>query len=223
MKTSCNLPIRKIKLFTNRIQTEYGGQLPEPGQQYLNRVQSATDRVITMIEGILSYSTLGASGQPVASINLNQILKDIETDLEVIIHQKSAVIKKDMLPDIEGTPILISQLFYNIINNSLKFSDPATPLIISITSGIVTAGGRPWVDITFSDNGIGFDQEYSEKIFNTFTRLNSKDKYEGTGLGLTLCKKIAERHGGTISASGAKGKGASFKVSLPVRQTEKII
>jgi signal transduction histidine kinase len=114
--------------------------------------------------------------------------------------------------------VLIYQLFYNLVNNSLKFSAPDRPPVIRVSSEMVVREGVEMTKIVISDNGIGFNDEYAEKIFDTFTRLNSKDKYEGTGLGLALCKKIVERHHGRISAAGEKDKGASFTVLLPLRQ-----
>jgi signal transduction histidine kinase len=124
---------------------------------------------------------------------------------------------------LEGVPVLIYQLFYNLINNSLKFSRPENQPHILIASSPIKYQGSEYVQISITDNGIGFDQQYEKRIFNTFTRLNSKDKYEGTGLGLALCKKIAERHHGQISATGEKNKGAIFTILLPLTQAERTI
>ena len=130
---------------------------------------------------------------------------------------------------LEGSAILIYQLFYNLVNNSLKFSKKDELPVIRISSSVVNGkdlkkqhkalGDQPYICILVEDNGIGFDQEHAEKIFKTFTRLNAKDKFEGTGLGLSLCKKIVQRHNGIIEAKGILHKGAAFTVVIPVRQT----
>jgi light-regulated signal transduction histidine kinase (bacteriophytochrome) len=216
-------PVRKIKLYTNRLAQEYGGLLPDTGKLFVEKVQHATDRILSMIEGVLAYSTVASTAQPIDTVDLNKIISDIETDLEVLIHQKKAAIKKGELPQIEGSGTLIYQLFYNLINNSLKFAKAGRPAMISVSAQLAEEAGGTFAHVTVSDNGIGFEQEFVLQIFNTFTRLNPKDRFEGTGLGLALCKKIAERHGGSIAATGERDKGASFTVLLPTRQTQQSI
>jgi PAS domain S-box-containing protein len=211
-------PVRKIKTYGNRLQDEYGESIPAKGKEFLGKIHHASNRIMSMIDGVLNYSTLNSSEQPVEGIDLNEIFADIEKDLELMIEQKKAVFQKRDLISIEGASVLIYQLFYNLVNNSLKFSKPDASPVISVTSEIIGQAGQDMVRIVIADNGIGFSQEYAEKIFNTFTRLNSKDKYEGTGLGLALCKKIVERHRGQISATAEKDKGAFFTVILPLRQ-----
>ncbi|MHA4846690.1 sensor histidine kinase [Flavitalea antarctica] len=139
--------------------------------------------------------------------------------MEVLIQQTGTRIFYKDLPSVEGSSILLYQLFYNLMNNAIKFARSGVPPIISIGSAIVDKGGKESAQIFFNDNGIGFDQEQAEKIFETFTRLHSKDKYEGTGLGLSLCKRIVERHGGSIQAKGRIDEGATFIISLPLKQT----
>ena len=207
-------PVRKFKTFIGRLQEEYGNILPEKGRDYLNRMTVAADRMSSMIEGVLKYSSLNEEGEINTSVDLNEIIKSIEADLEVMINQKKAEIVKDELPVIEGAPVLIYQLFYNLINNSLKFSRENP--VVRIFSSVETVDGMKYAKIMVADNGIGFKQTYANKIFDAFSRLNTKDKYEGTGLGLALCKKIAERHHGSISAAGEEGKGAVFTILLPI-------
>jgi signal transduction histidine kinase len=156
-------------------------------------------------------------------VDLNEVLKNIESDLEVLIAQKSAQIHYHDLPVVEGASVLLYQLFYNLINNSLKFSKANLPAVIDISSSLATKEEREFAVITIKDNGIGFEQEFASKIFETFLRLNSKDQFEGTGLGLSLCKRIIERHGGSIEAFGEPGKGASFIIHLPVKQEKRNI
>jgi light-regulated signal transduction histidine kinase (bacteriophytochrome) len=169
--------------------------------------------MMDMVNGVLAYSKLSAADENVEAIDLNETIRGVESDLEVLMQQKSASVDLGPLPVIYGVPVLIHQLFYNLINNSIKFSNAGVPPRIIIT-GEATATGM--AKIVVADNGIGFEQEYAERIFKTFTRLNSKDNYEGTGLGLSLCKKIVERHGGSITAEGVEGDGARFIVMLPM-------
>ena len=172
-----------------------------------------------MIDGVLNYSTLNQEQQPTERLDLNNILEHIETDLELAIQQKNATIRRGPLPQIEGASVLIYQLFYNLINNSLKFSRQEAAPVISLLASSPDSKGI--VRISIEDNGIGFEQMYADRIFDTFTRLNSKDQFEGTGLGLALCKKIVERHHGTISATGKPGEGAVFTIEIPTIQSTK--
>lgn len=214
-------PVRKIKTFSSRLQHEYGEALPEKGRLFLDKIHAATDRMYAMIEGVLNYSTINAQDQNTTTVDLNEVITNIEADLELAMQQKRAVIVKDNLPCIEGAGVLLYQLFYNLVGNSLKFSHDERPPVITIRYADYE-GGR-FARIEISDNGIGFAPEYAKKIFNTFSRLNPKDRYEGTGLGLALCKKIAERHHGSINAQGEEGEGATFTILLPYKQPKQIV
>lgn len=212
-------PVRKIKIFSSMLQSDYGELLPPRGMTYLNKVHNATDRMFSMIEGVLAYSEFTSAEQKIELISLNNIIDHIESDLELLIQQKNATIIRENLPEIEGADVLIHQLFYNLINNALKFSKNDVPTIIEINSSVeISEEGQNWVKIMVSDNGIGIDPAFSNKIFDVFSRLNAKDDYEGTGLGLALCKKIVERHHGTISATGIKNEKAIFTILLPQKQ-----
>jgi PAS domain S-box-containing protein len=221
-------PLRKIKTYGSRLNDEFGDVLPERAKTFLEKMDSAASRMSSMIDGVLGYSMLGATEQIVEEVELGELLRQIENDLEIIIQQKGASIEHENLPQIEASAILIYQLFYNLINNSLKFSktDRSPKIIISsktIKGSDLTGDGyfppdKEYAQITVQDNGIGFDQQYAGKIFKTFTRLHAKDKYEGTGLGLSLCQKIVQRHNGLISAKAVLNEGASFIVILPLKQ-----
>ncbi|MES2647658.1 MAG: ATP-binding protein [Bacteroidota bacterium] len=211
-------PLRKIKTFSGRLMDDGESILSERGLTYLAKMNSATERLFSMIEGVLNYSTLNASEQKNQIIRLEEILQHIETDLELLILQKNATIHYSNFPPIEGASVLIYQLFYNLLNNGLKFSGSERAPVISVTSKTINKNDKKFIEITIADNGIGFDNEHAEKIFDPFARLNSKDKYEGTGLGLSLCKKIVQRHGGTITANSIKNIGSSFIVILPMNQ-----
>jgi light-regulated signal transduction histidine kinase (bacteriophytochrome) len=171
-----------------------------------------------MIEGVLHYSKLGSESNPLEIVDLNEIIIQIRTDLEVLIEMKNAEIVLDTLPNIKADRPLMYQLFYNLILNSLKFSKSDVPANITILSSEVLREGKEYVQITLTDNGIGFESRYSENIFHTFTRLNSADLYEGSGLGLALCKKIVERYHGTISANSQPGNGATFIILFPTNK-----
>lgn len=214
-------PLRKIKTFSGRITTEPGTYFSDKAKIYLDKVNSAADRMNMMIDGVLNYSMLNASSEKIAKVDLNQIIAAIETDLELLIEQKSAKLVYDSLPVVEGAFVLLYQLFYNLINNSLKFSREDSTILIEISSSLIHIDEREYAEVIVKDNGIGFEQDFAERIFETFLRLNSKDQYEGTGLGLSLCKRIAERHGGTISAYGEVDMGASFVIHLPLIQDRK--
>jgi hypothetical protein len=220
-------PVRKIRIFGNRISEEFGTSLPEKAQSYLTKMESAATRLTTMIDGVLMYSSLDSVVEYDQNVNLADTIHQIEEDLELLIAQKSAIIRYRNLPLIKGSSILIYQLFYNLLNNSLKFSKKDTVATIEISSKMVSAGDlltyglrgaeKNYVTIVIKDNGIGFNHSEAEKIFKTFSRLHAKDLYEGTGLGLALSKKIVERHGGAIAAESRENEGATFSVILPVK------
>jgi PAS domain S-box-containing protein len=209
-------PVRKVKIFTGRIKDEFKQQLPEKGHIYLDKIQHSTDRMLSMIEGVLMYSTLSNLNSVMEKVNMNVVIENIQKDLEILIEEKKAIITTDVLPTIQGVPVLIYQLFYNLINNALKFAKGNTDALITIKYEQEQISDVVYEKITVTDNGIGFSNEHVDRMFDPFIRLNSKDKYEGTGLGLALCKKIVERHHGTIFANGIKDSGAVFTILLPL-------
>ena len=213
-------PVRKIKIFAGRLEREDNESLSEAGKTYLQKMQSAADRMFTMIDGVLTYSTLNAVSQTIEKVDLAEIIKNIEIDLELVIQKKAVTITKQNLPEIEGAEVLLYQLFYNLINNSLKFSRDNVSAAILITADVISKENNQYAQIIVEDNGIGFEPEQAEVIFGTFERLHAKDKYDGTGLGLALCRKIAERHGGTIKAEGIPHEGAKFIILLPLKQQQ---
>lgn len=216
-------PVRKIKIFNTFLKNEIADQLPDRSLMHLNKISHSANRMQCIIEGLLAYSTIDKSTQPVEKIFLNDLLENISTDLELIIKEKSAILIINDLPEIEGAPILIQQLFYNLIQNALKFTKANQPPRVIITSTLKTINSVKSVEISFKDNGIGLDPIYTEKIFAAFERLHSKNEYEGNGIGLALCQKIINRHNGTIMAKGEKGNGAEFIVTLPLQQATKNI
>jgi light-regulated signal transduction histidine kinase (bacteriophytochrome) len=206
-------PVRKMKLFTNRLENDKESEISANGRLYIDKINAATNRMISMIEGVLGYSSMTGADVSFEPVDLKNLLQQIETDLEVVIAQKKATIAFDELPVYNGAGILLYQLFYNLIYNSLKFSHPDRAPVITISAVLLD---EQVLKIVLKDNGIGFAPQYATRIFQTFTRLHAKDQYEGTGLGLALCKKIVERHGGSIVADGVVNEWASFTMLLPV-------
>lgn len=212
-------PVRKIKIWSDRLRADAQGRLSDNSNFYLSRLQQATNRIDLMIDSILSFSSASTSSQQIQPVDLHEVIRQVESDLEMLIQEKEAVITCTPMPSIEGAGILIYQLFYNLLNNALKFSKKDIPPVIHIAAELTRHDNIETVTIRLSDNGIGFSGKYNVSIFTAFTRLNSKDRYEGTGLGLALCQKVVERHGGTISARGEENGGATFIIVLPLKQT----
>ena len=216
-------PLRKIRTFTERLTEDKNTTFSPEARTYIRKVNSATDRMYMMIEGVLNYSMVNAGEENIGQVDLNEIMQNIEADLELVITEKSATITYNTLPIIEGAAVLLYQLFYNLVNNSLKFSVNAKPPVISITSKVIDNEKKPFAEIRVQDNGIGFEQHEAEMIFETFSRLNSKDQFEGTGLGLSLCRNIVLRHGGSIEAMAKRNEGAMFVIQLPITQESRRI
>lgn len=216
-------PLRKIQTFTDLIQENFDDK--EFVTRYFSKLNASAIRMTQLIKSLLEYSRLTKDDESTlyTDVDLNVILHDVKEDYELIIKEKKASVVSDKLPVVHGNKIQLSQLFNNLIGNSLKFSkrDP----IIRINSKKVSKGevdknfnnrtNESYYEIIFEDNGIGFEQEYSNSIFSLFKRLHGKQDFSGTGIGLALCKKIAEKHHGFISAEGTPGEGARFKVYLP--------
>ncbi|HEY1164140.1 MAG TPA: ATP-binding protein [Chitinophaga sp.] len=216
-------PLRKIRIFAGLVEDLLDD--PEKAHHYLGKICASSERMMTLVQDLLNFSRLNRTGQPLEDVDLNGVLQHILNDLELVIHEKQAVITSQELPKIKGEPLQLYQLFYNIINNSLKFSNPHVPPHIAITTRPLPAeeaGLHPalnpsleYVEILLKDNGIGFAQQYAEQIFTIFQRLNDRQAYTGTGIGLALCKKIVANHHGHIYAVSEEAAGAAFYVVLP--------
>jgi PAS domain S-box-containing protein len=210
-------PVRKVKIFSSMLR-----EATEKKQRdaYLGKIDFAADRMITLIESILTYSETNASGFPIEYTDLDSIMQGVKKDLELLIDEKKAIFIEERLPVIQGSPILLQRLFYNLVGNALKFSKADEPPRVTISSVHIVKEGNDFIRISIEDNGIGIGPDFTDKIFNAFERLHSKDHYEGTGLGLALCRKIVERHNGTIRAVGRQ-EGAEFEVDLPLEHSER--
>jgi two-component system, chemotaxis family, CheB/CheR fusion protein len=220
-------PLRKIRIFTDRLLLKTATKLNNDEVSYLNKIKSSTGRMSDLIKDVLEYSLLSRSNEPYPLTDLNGILQNVLTDFELLITQKKATISADQLPTIEAVPLQMNQLFNNLISNSLKFTSQNIPPVITIKQLPLTAQEKKifnlntdmtYIKVQFSDNGIGFDKEYSEQIFEIFQRLNGNEKYPGTGIGLALCKKIIMNHKGRVSAESSPGEGATFNIFLPLKQ-----
>ncbi len=183
--------------------------------------------MITLIRDVLTYSELVKENEVFIQVNLNEVVKNIETDYELLIEQKEATITVKDLPTLEAIPLQMSQLFGNLIGNALKFTREEVKPVITISAtqlnngelkNLSIAQDVEYYKIQFTDNGIGFKKEYSEQIFHIFQRLHRRAEFEGTGIGLAMCKKIVLNHHGELNAEGSSEQGAVFNVLLPVKQ-----
>lgn len=215
-------PLRKIRSFGSYLQDTQSSKLDEKAQQLLDKIMSAADRMSLLIKDILSYSSLKKQSDFIP-VDLNEIIKTVRDDLDLLITQKNAIVKCEVLPTIEAVTLQMMQLFYNLLTNSLKFAKENEPPLIKITCRLLSHEEKKssfprqinYYEIVLSDNGIGFDQAHGDQIFGLFKRLNDRQVYPGTGIGLSLCKKVVENHNGEIYATGKEGDGASFHIFLP--------
>lgn len=215
-------PLRKIRAFGQRIGDNLRSTLDEKNADYLQRMTSASDRMYALIEDLLLYSRISTRNNATTPVNLNEVIKGVISDFEYTIEQTKAAITIDTLPSLKANSLKIQQLFHNLLSNALKFSVKDVPPEIRIAYSTVQ---HPIVygeqlygtfhRISFSDNGIGFDSVYREKIFDIFQRLHTRDAYIGSGIGLAICKKIVEQLNGYIYAESTEGKGATFTILIP--------
>jgi PAS domain S-box-containing protein len=215
-------PLRKIQTFADMVKEHLNdSQLTE---KYFNKIYSSAKRMSSLINDVLNYSRLTKTGEQFQKTDLNKVLKDVLSDYELLIEQKQAVVTYTDLPIIKGIPLQLHQLFANLISNALKFSENKPAINITATRLLPSETvnypqlqeNREYVKLVFTDNGIGFEQQFAEQIFIIFQRLNNMRSYSGTGIGLALCKKIVDHHDGVIIAKSAPGAGATFTIILPV-------
>ena len=214
-------PLRKIMTFSDL--SERNAHNPEIQKRYLQKIYSSAGRMTELIKAVLNYSRLARTGSEFTNVDLNVVVDQIKTDLELFIDEKGATIKSDRLPVVRGIPLQLNQLFLNLFTNALKFSERPPEISIQVqaltpderSNENLTNGETDYLKIIFRDNGIGFDQEYADRVFSIFQRLHSTEKYAGTGIGLALCKKIMENHGGAIAVESEAGKGTRFFLYFP--------
>jgi signal transduction histidine kinase len=210
-------PLRKIRAFSDRVTRRYAALLDDQGRDYLARTENAASRMQRLIDDLLSLSRVTTRKQPMQTFALGQVVREVVADLEIRIQSSGGRVEIGELPEIEADPAQIRQLMQNLIGNALKFHRPDEPPLVRVSA---TAAGPGRIEIRVEDNGIGFDSRDAEKLFLPFQRLHSRMQYEGTGIGLSICQKIVERHGGTIRAESEPGVGSKFIAVISIRQPQ---
>ncbi|MBS1611622.1 MAG: histidine kinase, partial [Bacteroidetes bacterium] len=212
-------PLRKIRIFASRVLAE---DINDSVRDSVTRMQNSAIRMQSLIEDILSYSKLGNMQSAFVRVDVSAMLHEIKDELYEELSEKNVSLSIDNLCEANGIPFQLHQLFTNLVSNAIKFSKPGNAATISVTCHEVSGSGiadlvpsNEYYRITVADNGIGFDAAHNESIFQLFKRLNAANEYTGTGIGLAICKKIAENHNGTIVALGKPNVGATFHVYLP--------
>ncbi|MDO6434640.1 response regulator [Flavitalea sp. BT771] len=220
-------PLRKIRMFSDRLLSDHRQNMNKDGQMYLSRIQEVSKRMQDLINDILRFSKISGEKESFQEVDLNEVVKEVISEMDGPIREKKAEIILDPLPVLPVNAVLMVPLFSNLINNSLKYSKKQELPKIHIRHEVMSSGAKDpdprYCRILIEDNGIGFDQKYAEQIFDMFRRLHPSAEYEGTGIGLALCKKIVEKHKGFISARGKPGEGAVFIVSLPLNTVKREI
>ncbi|RJR54351.1 MAG: PAS domain S-box protein [Desulfobacteraceae bacterium] len=214
-------PLRKIKAFGDLLISKHGKVFNEEAMDFLERMRNAAERMQVLMESLLTYSRVTTKAEPFTTVDLNKVVRNVMNDLEWRIRQTDAEIRVKELLTIEAEPNQMHQLFQNLLGNALKFHSDRKPIVkISCRTRSRTRGSlaNDLCKICVEDNGIGFDEKYLDRLFAPFQRLHGRNEYEGTGMGLAICNRIVERHGGSIEASSTPGTGARFTVTLPLRQ-----
>jgi PAS domain S-box-containing protein len=211
-------PLRKVQMFGDRLRSQYADQLGPEGRDFLERMLRAGARGQTLIQGLLAYSRVTTRAQPPVPVSLAQVASDVVVDLEAQLLDVQGAVEIGELPVIEADPLQMRQLIQNLIGNALKYHRADVPPRVEIRAVPLTPSGSRW-RLEVQDNGIGFEERYVDRIFKLFQRLHDRGVYDGAGMGLAICRKIAERHGGNISALSQPGAGSTFLVELPAKQT----
>ena len=206
-------PLRKIQTFGDRLKEKASASLNDECIDYLTRMQKSSKRMRTLIDDLLAYSRVGTRGQAFSWVSLPDVIQRVLSDLEVLIEQTGGIVEIEELPTLEADSTQMRQLFQNLIVNALKFHGEKKP-VIKVHGQAHEGKWRIFIE----DNGIGFGKENADRIFSPFQRLHGRSAYEGTGMGLAICRRIVERHGGSITAKSSPGKGSTFIVTLPVKQ-----
>ncbi len=222
-------PLRKVMAFGDRLIDKCGETISNDGKEYIVRMQSASQRMKTLITDLLVFSWVRTKAQPFTQVDLAQVAQEVLSDLEIKIEQTGGRVKVGDLPTIDADSLQMRQLFQNLIGNALKFHRKGESPVIDLQACMPNGNDQKnesgenshnnVCQITVEDNGIGFDEKYADRIFGVFQRLHGRDEYEGTGIGLSICQKIVERHDGSIKAKSAPGKGAKFIITLPMKQS----
>jgi len=211
-------PLRKVIMFGDRLKAQLSKEMNEKALGYLERMSDAAARMQTLINELLLFSRVGSKAKPFVATNLEKIIHEVLSDLESRLNRSQAKVIIEDLPTVEADEVQMRQLFQNLISNALKFHKKNIPPVVSIQGHV---NGSGVCEIMVSDNGIGFDEQYAGRIFKPFERLHGRSAYEGTGMGLAICKKIVKRHGGMIAVTSQPNEGCKFSVTLPLKQAKK--
>lgn len=211
-------PLRKVIMFGDRLNSHFSSKMNEKARGYLERMSDASARMQTLINELLLFSRVSSKAKPFSATNLDKIVREVLSDLESRLNRSQAKIVIENLPTVEADEVQMRQLFQNLISNALKFHKKNIPPEVSIQGHMNDSGV---CEILVSDNGIGIDDQYAQRIFKPFERLHGRSEYEGTGMGLAICRKIVERHGGAIAVKCRPNEGCEFSVTLPLKQTKK--
>jgi PAS domain S-box-containing protein len=213
-------PLRKVQAFGDRLKTRYGDVLEDRGQDYLTRMQNAAERMRNLIDDLLTYSRVTTKAKPFETVDLNDVMEDVVDDLVVLIEETEGQVEVDELPTVEADAVQLRRLFLNLIGNALKFHKEGEPPVVKVYGEMPERDefeGKNIYQIAVEDNGIGFDEKYTEQIFAPFQRLHGRSDYEGTGMGLAICRKIVKRHSGRIWVESEPGQGTTFTFTLTVK------
>ena len=222
-------PLRKVQAFGDRLQSRYGDRLEDRGRDYLDRMQNAASRMRNLIDDLLTYSRITTKAKPFELVDLNDVVEGVVADLVVRIEETGGRVEVGELPTLDADRIQMRRVFQNLIGNALKFHRDGVPPVVRVYAGGVTAEDDPVLKdaaseglcrIAVEDNGIGFDMAYVKQVFAPFQRLHGCVEYEGTGMGLAICRKIVARHGGDLTVESEPGRGATFILELPIKQSE---
>ncbi len=225
-------PLRKVQAFGDRLKAACSKALGAEGSDYLDRMQAAAKRMQTLIDDLLAFSRVTTKANPFEPVDLNRIAQEVLSDLEVRIQQSGGQVELGELPAIDADPLQMRQLFQNLLGNALKFHQEGRLPVVKVRGQAVNQPAREsaangqveeFCQITVEDNGIGFNEKYLDRIFILFQRLHGRSAYEGTGIGLAICRKIADRHGGSITAKSTPGEGSTFVVTLPLKQAKEVL
>lgn len=221
-------PLRKIITFSNRLRERFSSLLPDGAKELIGKINNSAERMRNLIDDLLNFSRISRFDNKFVKVDLNEVLQDVLSDFDLLVQEKNAVIHIDRLPVIQAVPLHMNQLFHNLAGNALKFTSADVAPEISISCRALAENdlekypnlnaSAPHYEITFRDNGIGFPQEFVDQIFVIFARLNEKENYPGTGIGLALCRKIVTNHHGEIYAESRENEGSVFYVILPAQQ-----
>lgn len=209
-------PLRKVQTFAAQLNAKESENLSEQGRDFLRRMSDAAGRMRNLIDDLLVFSRVSTQGHPFTAVNLGHVISQVLVDLEVSIEESRAVLRVGLMPTIEADPLQMRQLFQNLLGNALKFRRADVTPELRVEAQVIDHIAQ----LTVHDNGIGFDEQYATRIFRAFERLHGARAYPGTGIGLALCRKIVERHHGTITATGEIDHGSTFTIRLPVTQPD---